>query len=83
MTIADDVFGVLSKTYSRYYGEDSVRKLSRLIADQIQMGKITSHQALQNYIWMWYSGGSTAKAVSYEFIEKFPNYIRSNDDDSD
>lgn len=81
MTITDDVFGVLAKTYLRHYGEYSVKKLSRLIADQIQMGEITSRQALQNYIWMWYPGGSTAEAVSYEFIEKFPDYIRSKNDD--
>jgi hypothetical protein len=83
VTVADDVFGVLAKTYVRHYGVNSVRRLSRLIADEIQMGQINTRQRLQNYIWMWYSGGSTAEAVSYEFVEKFPDYFRSDNGDSD
>jgi len=71
-----DIYPHLDKIYSRHFGENSVEKMSRLLADRINMGDIIKRQEVQNFIWMWYPGGTTAEHASIILMEAFPDYIK-------
>jgi len=72
----NDIYAVLSPIYTRHFGEDSVQRMSRLLSDRLNMGDISERQQVQNYIWNWYPGGTTAEHASEKLMEAFPDYIK-------
>lgn len=75
MSIADDLYEILSKYYEPRFGEESVWSLSRKLSDRILMHDMRDRQDLQNFIWVWYDGGGVAEAASREIMGAFPDYI--------